>query len=434
MTPEPRIRADLELHYGAGLSVESVVRLAPGTTLYCDERAVMRDFGWLIRHERGRGSQSDRCRDFLARIGSVLGAPNLDAPEVNSKPKTLAETVSCLRPPRYGRAGVLDLCEFFPRARPDDDDTTLVDVKGIGVAEDCTPQPVNRKTGLLTLVDALQEMINKAILDYIFAAEGVGLRCNEIYGIVDIGVRGYSHYFDVPLPCVVLLRRAHFRAPDNDELPAYGSPEDHAKCTIEWMLRRYGVTSAPAQCSLCVSEDEAGRLIATLDGQDLLGRVPPAILRHHLDLCGLELPQTIRFINIQAASDLTVAPLSGTVIDLGHYTVLHAFDDHHLVAPVKDRPLNWGRLFRRGDNNWVDPDPAVRADPMRLGKASFAPEVVRTMPLAEQMVRSHEAGMIPGSMREAARLTAFFLSGAIAPDRLAEAAERFVAEAMERHG
>lgn len=430
MTSGPRTRADLERHYGAGLSVESVVRLEPGATLHLDERAVTRDFGWLIGHEGGRGSQSDRCRAFLARIGSVLGAPNLDAPEVNSRPRSLDQTVSCLRPPRYGRAGVLDLCEFFPEARPNAGDVALVDVKGIGVAEGRTPHPGNRETGLLTIVDALQELINKAILDCVFATEGVDLRCNEIYGIVDIGVWGYSQYFDVPLPCVVLLRRAHLRDPDNDELPAYGSPEDHAKSAIEWMLRRYGVTSAPAQCALRVSEDEAGRLVATLDGQDLLGRVPPEILRHHLDLCGLELPQTIRFINIQTASDLSVDPLAGTVIDLGHYTVLHAFDDHHLVAPVKDRPLNWGRLFRRGDTEWVEPDPAVCADPMRLGKASFASEVVRTMPLSEQMARSHEAGMIPGSMREAARLAALLLAGAIAPDRLGEAAERFVAETM----
>lgn len=431
MSHTPRTFADIEAHYGDGVRRERVRRLAPGTPLYVNEEAILRDFGWLLRQTGDDAPPGERCRTFLARVGSVLGAPHEAAPAVNCTPNFTDDSVSCLRPPRYGRAGVLDVREVYPDAIRSPDDLALVDVKGLGVAEDRTPAPSNRKTGLLTMIDALQELINAEILDSVFRSESVAVRCNEIYGVVDLGVRGQSHYFDGFVPCVTLLRRAHLRAPDNEELPRYGSPEDDAKCAIETMLRRYGVTSAPAQCALHVAEDADGELVATLDGRDLLDRVPPEMLRHHFATCGLQLPQTIRFINIQTASDLSADPLSGTVIDLGHYTVLQAFDDHHLVAAVQDRPFNWGRLFRCGTEDWIDPDPQRCADPGLLGKSSFASDTLNALTLSALMMRSQEKGTIPGSMREAARLTAAWLATG-SPAEPGAAAVRFARAAMRR--
>ncbi len=405
---------NFQTHYGKGSRMVRVQTLSPKSVLYVNEFALRRDFSFL-------GDVLD-CREFVARVGSILSEPNFDAPDVNLPPDRGCVEATCLRPPRYGRAGVVDAREILGICG--NGGQALVDVKGIGVAPGNTPLPCNRRTGLLTVLDAIQELINQVLLDGIFEREGVDVACNEIYGITFAGIYGYSQYFRDFVPCVSLLRRAHLRNADNNELSPFGSEENAAKVRIERLLRRYGVTSAPAQCALRVWE-ENGMLKATLDGNDLTGHIPEKLLRYHFEVVGLEIPQTIRFVNIQTAGPISAEPLSARLIDLGHYTVLSSFGDHHLVTVVSDRPLNWGQLFRNDGPDWVEPDPGCVVNAEALGKGSFADNVLDQLPLSSLMRQSQRNGTIPGSMRQAGHLTAAWLSSALPAEEISLAAIDF---------
>lgn len=426
MSRAPRTFDEMAAHYGDDARVERVRKVAKGAALYVDAAAIQRDFGWVF----GSRTPSDAMyADFVSEIAAVLSEPHFASTDVSTVARAAGGEATCLRPPRYGRAGVLDVRDFFTDARRPEHETALVDVKGLGVPYGTIPLRGFRSNGLLTIIEALQELINKEMLDAIFTAEGVDVRCNEIYGIALLGISGASIFFSDPVPCVTMLRRAHLRSPDNDELPRAGAPEDFAKRSIELLLRRYGVTSAPEKTALRVWE-ENGALRARHDGRDLLSRMPEDLIRYHFDKVGLSLPQMIRLINIQTTDAVSADPLSATLIDFGHYTVLPSFDHHHLLAPVRDAPMNWGHLFRNDAADWVQPDPARRVDLELLGKGRIEPQAVEAIPLEEIMIRTNDAGQVPGSVRIAAELTACWLNGTLAAGELGREAQRYARMAV----
>lgn len=384
--------------------------------LYADLGAVRADFA-----RTGQSLPDDGdLRRWLTTAGSVLSLANTREANVNEAPAWNGTLRSGLRPPRYGRAGIFDA----PLGSASGG--LAIDVKGCGVATGRTPLRERRGSGTLLLHEALQELINGRVLARVFADAGEDVECLPIYGLVDLGIKGWCSYFAREMPCVTLLRRAHLRPADNIEIPSSGSDEEIAKHRIELILRRYGLSSAPMSCCIRFSgEGDALRIIK--NGVEMVG-VPPAFIARFLGEIGLTAPSSVRVNNVQLTQASRAWPLQATLVDFGHYTAEPIYDGHHLVTLVSDRPFNWGTFVRENGPDWMQPDESRSVNQSLAGPVWYPPGLARSLGYDLALRR-----MRPGVEHAAVCLSIGVDEGRLSVNELGNAIDDFVDKVAPGH-
>lgn len=273
------------------------------------------------------------------------------------------------RPPRYGRALVVQLSDTWPdRAYPNPGlrSDGLLDVKGCGVGAGQVPLDQLHGSGLLGLPTALGELITQFIIERIFEYLEVDVRGVGIYAILDLGFRMKVNGGSL-IPASAIIRRAHQRPPRNIERPDYGSELHRIKLAIEFMLRRFGVTSCSPDMEFRIwreGEDLRSAFRGALD------RIPAAALERFLAAARLQAPVKFDLVNVQLVRGATLAPLSAVLVDFGQYDFTANCFVEPLGCLVEDKPLKWGGFMDRNSHYWIQPNPQISVEEKLGGRVA----------------------------------------------------------------
>jgi hypothetical protein len=209
----------------------------------------------------------------------------------------------------------------------------------------------------LLLNEAVEEFAMQSIVDRALARVLPSVYTLPVYAVVLLPFRGYrvdegEHH------AALVVRRAHARAPDNNEIPAFNSAMYFFKLEVEFALRRCGVTSSGGP-GFSIRELEDGLQI--LRGARDMSDTPRENTDRFLQAMKLKLPFRAELINVQGTSDVSASPVSGELLDFGQYEVRNAFDAP-LMALAMEYIFGCGGILWPDDPNWVVPEPELALD------------------------------------------------------------------------
>ncbi len=270
---------------------ETVVQVKSAKVMFANYPLLMHDFPQLSEQELLKRNPHLRDLDvsertkrihrlidkWLLRHGGYVSTSQSKGTVVNTKINKGSKRTRAYRPTHYGRALVFSIQEtikslgVLKEIGEQKGDQGLLDIKGVGVAPDKTPSHKTHSSGLMPLRGCYKELIIEQLIHQIFAREKSNHRTTPIYAIVDLGfdrvvlktrlerAKGVSvnDIEKIEQPAGLLFRRAHNRVVGNVDLPKYGSQYYQLTKDIEWMLRKYGMTSAstPSSIKLCSKEN-----------------------------------------------------------------------------------------------------------------------------------------------------------------------------------
>jgi hypothetical protein len=356
------------------LEPEIVYRLPTSRVVFADHDLLQHDFPFL------RADRLVKTHPKLQEVGPTRKAigPILDEwlmtntafisesqrgrSLVNTPIETTAEQVVAFRPPRYGRALIFSLEENRRRlSRPHlhsqaDAIDGLIDVKGIGVAPKAKPRFATHSNGLMTLAEAIREVIIEKIIDRIFQHSGSCWRAVPSYAVIDTG-------FDlkwpngVTQPAGLLVRRAHLRPSCPRGLKDSSSPLVQLELSVELLLRRYGITSASVSTIIEIADS---------DGKTAI-KYGSTLLRYNEDEIK-KIKEMASFtgglkrldgVNLEFTREAELNPACAQIVDFGGFLVKERFENP-IVSLVADRLLRLGEIISPSDPRFVQPDEKIR--------------------------------------------------------------------------
>lgn len=367
----------IETILGQNVASDRVKRVKTARVVIADYALLQQDFPELrveailarepaLRRmsEQQQGQAIEQYIDewIVGRAG-VISEAQAKQTTVNTPIETEERAYPAYRPPRYGRACVINVDAFEPTKADEakintDASLRFIDIKGMGVSKDRTPSTAPHSNGLEYLGVALGDYVLSSVISSIFERHAPGLSVLPTYAVIDLG-------FDVVgdwrgTDCAGLhVRRVH-RRPDNGmSLPSANSPQERTIVFTEMLLRTFGFTSTNRGNCLTVARRDA-QIVATSNGQDLssalnskdqdaLGR----LLHGREHLC-------VERINLQFAKDPRNAATTDALYDFGHINVRGQFN-HAVASTVHDRWLCIGGILYPDDEAFVTPHPAARA-------------------------------------------------------------------------
>jgi len=277
---------------------------------------------------------------------------------VNTPIEASDEQVTAFRPPRYGRALIFSLQENRRWLIGPQEDAIegLIDVKGIGVAPKATPRFATHSDGLITLGEAIREVIIEKIIDRIFQHSGSCFRTVPSYGVIDTG-------FDlkwpngVTLPAGMLVRRAHLRPSCSGGVKDSSSPLVQLELSVELLLRRYGVTSTLVATTIEIADSDGRTEIKY--GGTLLHYEEDQIeqIKEMASFTGGR--KQLDGVNLQFTREAESNPAGAQIVDFGGFLVKERFENP-IVSLVADRLLRLGETISPSDARFVQPDEKIR--------------------------------------------------------------------------
>jgi len=314
---------------------------------------------------------------LLANAG-IISERQAAQTQVNTPIEHTGETVTAYRPPLYGRALVVPTAA--PIAGTQVKVRGLLDLKGTGVAPDQSPAQRHHSNGLMTLGDALKDLVFQWLIDEIFQHAAPHFWTVPVYAVLDLGFdaifRNGEHR-----PAGMQIRRAHARPPHGD-LPMPGSPEEQVRLEIEMLLRSYGISSCGASTAIRV-EGREGHL-EVFQGPDRLSGLTDEQRSRLRKLTRFKSkPLYFEGINIQLARGVRLNPSRAQVVDFGHYAARADFR-HPVVNLVRGRLLNWGGALWPNDPLFIQPDPRLVLPDSMHAYGPDGPSIRR--PMSEEML------------------------------------------------
>lgn len=350
-----------------GVSQESAHRLASPRVVWADYELLQHDFPRLrnrsllaarpeLRKLRGKRRQSALrgiVDGWVLRHGAVISCSQAAQEVVNSRIEISAEAVEVFRPPRYGRSLVVPVSNDEGSAHPG-----LLDLKGVGTAPDVVPADHIHGNGLMSLREALTDLMMQKAMESLFRHAQSDYWCVPIYAVLDPGFDVFSKVFPAG-PAAIQVRRAHRRPRGGAELPFHGSDEQFVKFELEMLLRQYGITSAnrSTEISFALQGDQ----LETSYGGHPVGDYwqDQEKYREFLDAIGVDEPARFEGINIQLTREVVRNPSSAQLVDFGHYQVRESFE-LPVVSLVRNRVLRWGGCIAPGSPHFVQPRSNLR--------------------------------------------------------------------------
>jgi hypothetical protein len=289
---------------------------------------------------------------WLARNLSIVSAAQLAPNDVNSTIPTTGDTVVAERPERYGRACIFDLKTLADSDGAESFTTSNIDLKGVGVAPILTPTNEQYCTGLLSVIEALEEYLWYRIIDEILLFGEAPFRCASIYGIIKLG-------FSMTLPngksspAAIIFREPTIRNASTD-LPKLRTQDQKDILALELMFRRFGVTSSPDARVKVVRHAPSWTYLSGCPG----GIDPTPIARSAYPDEGMNLEHDeLDLVNVQLGkSEIDGA---ATIVDFGQYKTKEAFI-HPIFSTVADRPGGFGGIMWPDDPSYPQPDPKTK--------------------------------------------------------------------------
>ena len=322
------------------LTEETFVQLADARIVYADYDLIAHDFAGLAP------TVPADVDAWLVEHAGYLSLPQAAQSTVNTPVPVAGRTRVAWRPPRYGRAAVMTIAE-----------SALIDVKGCGASADDPPRLPN-SNGLLTLNEALFELVMERLAFAALRHAGDVARPTPIYAILDLG-------FDVRFAdgrsderATALLRRAQTRPRFQWGRTDPGPLMAHRLLEIERTLRRYGLSASNCGAVRFRICDAGGRLTVTRDGRALgfsdddLRRIGAAVR-----LEGGEL--WIDGVNVQVTDGIAADPPLPRLLDFGRYRLASSFTMALYAAWEADYENLRGELVLPGDAAYVQPDPRL---------------------------------------------------------------------------
>lgn len=315
---------------------EEVVHLPTARVVLADYTVLREDFPQL-------GKISDTAiDDWLVEHAAWISRSQALQATVNSPIDVGVRTTQAFRPPRYGRAVIVQAPEG------------LLDLKGAGVREGQTPSHSNYSSGLEYVGVALADFLLKSAIDQIFKLAAPIYWSVPIYAVLDLG-------FDVTngllgtAPAGMHVRRAHRRPPGGMPLPETASSEQFDQFEIEMTLRSYGFTSATVANSFEIAETH-GRV----EAYDRGVQVTPLTAEDTAFFRALSRGNAncrVERLNVQLTRREPGAG-PGELVDFGHIHVRPRFEDP-LCGPVSDRPFCLGPVMWPEESVYIQPDPLL---------------------------------------------------------------------------
>jgi hypothetical protein len=393
---------------------EDVLRLATARVIFADHDLLRRDFPALrsdalaaahpeiaIAPSHARPAlEQRRIDEWLLHHAGYVSTSQAAACVVNTPIATIGGAVRAHRPPRYGRAAIVELKASSAVPPPGvsapwiAETDGLLDLKGIGVAPGRTPRPGLYSDGLLQLDLALRELLFQRLIEAVFRHAGTSLSTVPVYGLLDAGFDSTNVWHSGSVrPAAIIVRGAHRRHRRGTELPARGSVEQHVLCAVELLLRRYGVTSVGAPGTLALCADDRGHVTATVDGR------PATASRAQIEALWAMSRRgrwpVLEGINVQTTRVLTWEPLLAELVDFGQFVVRGEMD-LPLVSLVRDRPLRFGGVRFPDRCGYVRPHPRSRATPDEWGERPIdaSSAALLGLPRGTVLERPHELGAV----------------------------------------
>lgn len=301
---------------------------------------------------------------WLLNYAAIMSEGQLRFTDTNEPIPVFGPARVAYRPPRYGRAMVVQLQDTWPDAGSDTDHRAsgLLDVKGCGAAGDPTSSARLYQSGLFELPFAFCEAVSQLILERIFERLQVDIRGVGVYAILDLGFR--TKIEGCWMPAGAIVRRAHQRPPGNIDWPHYGTEEHRLKVAVEFMLRPFGVTSCARDARFRIWRDGDQLHSSYLGRSD---RIPANMLERFLKRMSVRVPVDFDMINVQLVRGATLEPLSADLVDFGQFDFANQDFVNPMACFVEDRPLHWGGFIDRNSRYWVQPNPEISVNDILAG-------------------------------------------------------------------
>lgn len=355
------------------LKPEIVYRLPTARLVFADYDLLQHDFPFLRndslvknRPELQQIGVADKTKsikhilnEWLMTNAAFVSARQRRQSLVNTPIEAGDEQVMAFRPSRYGRALIFSL-EVNHRSRigapPDSEIQGLLDVKGIGVAPSATPRFGIHSNGLMTLGEAIREVIVEKILNRIFQHSGSFCRAVPAYAVIDTGF-DLKWANGVRLPAGMLVRRAHLRPTYPLGMKDSSSPLVDLELAVELLLRRYGVTSTGMATIIEIADSDGETAIKY--GSTLL-RYKEDEIKQIKEMASFEGERKrLEGVNIQFTREAQSHPACSQIVDFGGFFVKEKFENS-IVSLVVDRLLRLGKIVSPCDPRFVQPDEKIR--------------------------------------------------------------------------
>lgn len=357
---------------------EEIIGFTGARIIYVNYKLLQHDFPQLrtahlcdqfpklkaLRGKKQREAIQQRIEEWLIQNVSFVSTSQVMETRINSPIPITEKRVHAWRPPRYGRALVMSMKEnekrqLFEPQLSDQFENRLIDVKGVGVAPDKTPEVDAHSTGLLPLNEALIELLNQVLIQSIFKHSKSAFNTIPIYGILDTGFDILNENNGTANPAGILVRRAHQRPGNPGGLGVYGSKLQKIQVAVELLLRKYGISSSNNVTTVQVWKEE-GNLRIKYGSQDIdfyneeqLATIEE--VSHYKD--GMD-KLIFKGINVQHTKDVVLNPPSTHLVDFGTYRVFANFPDP-ILSLVSDKLLRWGGTIWPDYDDFVQPDPKL---------------------------------------------------------------------------
>ncbi|KZL07816.1 hypothetical protein [Pseudovibrio sp. Ad26] len=321
------------------VSDEKLHVLDTASVLYFDYNAVTRDFPWLCSDSKQKTIKN--ILDWATSMAAVSKG-HIDGSNVNTPLSRNGKTINAIRPPRYGRASIIDSAKAMGMNDISEEQRRLCDIKGCGIRPNLVAQAAPHSTGLLTLIEAVTEIINRKIIERIFDISDLPHKCLPYYAVVDMGFR-HDGVYEKSARTALIIRRAHFRPKDNDEISKYNSSKHKDISYIEKLLNLFCITSTASDVALEVYSDH-DQWRCRFAGQEL-----DWLTHEHLltlaEEYQLSFPNQIRLTNIQMADEKhDEERQSRLLVDFSQYCFTDFSAPYYEVTPAVDKPLNFGNV------------------------------------------------------------------------------------------
>lgn len=290
-----------------------------------------------------RAAEAEAIDRWLLAHTAFVSAPQSAQAYANTPIPLTGETRTAWRPPRYGRAAVMDAAGG-----------ALFDVKGCGVPPDEVPELPN-SNGLLTLTEAVFEFVLERLVYAALSHSGSAVRPVPAYAVVDLGFDALHEGPDGRERATLLLRRAQTRPRFQWGKDDPGPLMAGQLLEIELTLRRYGLSASNCGAVRFHIAGEGNELTVTRDEKVLpFGPARLAEIARAAGYAGR--PLSIDGVNVQVADG---GPPCSRILDFGRYRFCAAFDAALYTWWKRDYESLAGEFVRPGEPRYVQPDAAL---------------------------------------------------------------------------
>ena len=317
---------------GQALVPEPMSRVAGARVVYANYALLLHDFRSYFEAQLQQPPEAlskaelyAYIDDWLVRHAAVMSRTQAAQSKVNTPIPISSKSVVGYRPPRYGRAAIVVV------PMPDDEQRQLLlDVKGCGVSG-APPYLIKpllpNANGLLTLSEAMHELLMEKVSGLVLAAGHSMARPLPSYAVLDLGCDAVFNDGSPNDPAVLTVRRGHAR-------PAFQWGEAHpgkeVACQlleVELLLRASGLSSSNCGAIRFELAQYNGQLQVLRDGKAVDAGAASRIPARWKQALAAGQRMVLDGVNVQVDDQLNRGGAQFQILDFGRYRVRSSFSN-----------------------------------------------------------------------------------------------------------